>query len=320
MTILGARVERLADGHAGAVLAFELANRAYFARTIPDRGDEYFADFAGRHAALLRYQDEGTDHFHVIVDDAGAVLGRVNIVEIERGRGELGFRIAEPAAGKGLASWAVAEVMRLAAEEYGLTGLTAGTSVDNHGSQAVLRKAGFTETGPAADGIGYEKSLLVFKECQASDLPVLEEWLPRKNHGERFARQDNGTSTFLVAWLGGRPAGTGEVMWGGPKEDEVRAAFPGCPEINGLQVWPGRLQSRGIGRAMITEMERLARERGVQRIGLGVDDTNGRARALYEALGYAGTGFGYLDHYEYTDRAGTRHAVADPCAYLVKPL
>jgi len=35
-------LELLNAGHAPAVLAFELGNRAYFAASISDRGDEFF--------------------------------------------------------------------------------------------------------------------------------------------------------------------------------------------------------------------------------------------------------------------------------------
>jgi [ribosomal protein S5]-alanine N-acetyltransferase len=38
-------LKRLNADHAPAVLAFELANRAYFAASITDRGDEFFDQF-----------------------------------------------------------------------------------------------------------------------------------------------------------------------------------------------------------------------------------------------------------------------------------
>jgi len=44
-------LKRLHAGHAPAVLAFELANRAYFAASISDRGDDYFAQFTDRNNA-----------------------------------------------------------------------------------------------------------------------------------------------------------------------------------------------------------------------------------------------------------------------------
>ena len=45
--------------HAQAVLAFELANREFFARTITDRGDAYFEDFTERHNALVAENEVG---------------------------------------------------------------------------------------------------------------------------------------------------------------------------------------------------------------------------------------------------------------------
>ncbi|SOB82256.1 ribosomal-protein-alanine N-acetyltransferase [Streptomyces sp. 1331.2] len=136
-------LELLRPDHAEAVLAFERANRAYFARSIPDRGDAYFAEFAARHAALLAEQAEGVCRFHVIRGADGGVVGRVNLIDLVDGSAELGYRIAESAAGRGLARAAVAEVCRLAAAAYGLTALTAATTVDNAASRAVLAHNGF---------------------------------------------------------------------------------------------------------------------------------------------------------------------------------
>jgi len=46
-------LQPLGADHAQAVLAFELANRAFFAASISDRGDEFFEQFTARHSALL---------------------------------------------------------------------------------------------------------------------------------------------------------------------------------------------------------------------------------------------------------------------------
>ncbi|MEV1331760.1 hypothetical protein AB0J20_19555 [Micromonospora costi] len=67
------------------MLDFERQNRAFFARSVPDRGDDYFAGFAARHAELLANQAAGLDHFHVLVDEDGAVLGRFNLVDVHDG-------------------------------------------------------------------------------------------------------------------------------------------------------------------------------------------------------------------------------------------
>ena len=140
-------LERLRLDHAPAIREFELVNRAYFAASIPDRGDDYFAHFDARHRELLAEQAAGLHAFHLVVGGGGEVLGRVNLVDLADGSAELGYRIAEHAAGRGLATAAVREVCVLAAAEYGLTTLRAVTTLDNSGSRAVLTRTGFVPTG-----------------------------------------------------------------------------------------------------------------------------------------------------------------------------
>lgn len=152
-------LESLTAAHADAVLAFERENREYFAAWIEDRGDDYFTSFADRHQALLAEQEAGTCRFHVVVDAAGAVVGRVNLMDLENGSAELGYRIAEKATGQRLASAAVRAVAELAASEYGLTILRAGTSDRNLASQAVLTRAGFSRVADPAARLGFELKL-----------------------------------------------------------------------------------------------------------------------------------------------------------------
>lgn len=150
--------------HAAALLSFEQDNRAYFAAWIPDRGDDFFTHYDEEHARLLARQAAGTDYFHVLVGDGGEVLGRVNLVEIADGCAELGFRIAEKVAGRGLATAAVHQVCALARTEYGLVRLRARATRNNRGSQAVLARTGFVETGEillnGRPGIAYSRRLI----------------------------------------------------------------------------------------------------------------------------------------------------------------
>ena len=67
--------ELLRLDHAPALLAFERENRAYFAASMPDRGDEFFAEFDTRYAQLLEWQAAGTDYFHLLVDGAARWWG-----------------------------------------------------------------------------------------------------------------------------------------------------------------------------------------------------------------------------------------------------
>ena len=162
------QLQRLQAGHAPAVLAFELANRSYFAASISDRGDEYFDQFDKQHSALLAEQEAGAGAYYVLVAEDGSVLGRFNLYRFEDGTAELGYRVAQHAAGRGLATATVRELCRLAAARHGLHTLRAATSRENTASQKVLTKAGFVPAGPAdpADiggkqGTWYQRDLAV---------------------------------------------------------------------------------------------------------------------------------------------------------------
>jgi len=144
-----AELEQLRDDHGPAVLNFELANRAYFAAFINDRGDDYFDQFTSRHGAMLAEQGAGVGAFYVLVDEDGAVLGRFNLFELKDGHADLGYRVAERVAGRGVATAAVRDLCRLAATRHGVHTLRAAVSQGNVASQKVLAKAGFTPVGPA---------------------------------------------------------------------------------------------------------------------------------------------------------------------------
>jgi ribosomal-protein-alanine N-acetyltransferase len=133
--------------HAPALLAFERENRVYFAASVPDRGDEFFAQFDTRLAQLLEWQAAGTDYFHLLVAEGGEVVGRVNLTEVGDGSAELGYRIAQKVAGRGLATAAVRMVREVAATEYGLSRLRARVRLDNVASRKVLEHNGFVAVG-----------------------------------------------------------------------------------------------------------------------------------------------------------------------------
>jgi ribosomal-protein-alanine N-acetyltransferase len=161
-------LQRLRADHGPAILAFEIANRAWFAASITDRGDDFFEHFTERLDVLVAEQEAGTGAFHVLLADDGSVMGRFNLNVVDGGAAELGYRVAEHVAGRGVATAAVRELCRLAAERYGVRIVKAATSCANVASQKVLLKAGFVPVGPAdpADiggkpGTWYERDLAV---------------------------------------------------------------------------------------------------------------------------------------------------------------
>jgi [ribosomal protein S5]-alanine N-acetyltransferase len=145
-------LQRLRADHTPALLAFELANRAYFAASVSDRGDEFFERFTDGISAMLAEQEAGVGAYYVLVGDDGSALGRFNLYRISDGIAELGYRIAEHVAGRGVATANVREMCGLAAQEHGLRTLVAETSHENVASQKVLENAGFVPVGPASPG------------------------------------------------------------------------------------------------------------------------------------------------------------------------
>ena len=147
-----AELQLLRADHAPVVLAFELANRAYFVTLISDRGDEYYEHFTERHNASLAEQEAGNCAFYVLVEEDGSVAGRFNLYDVEDGTAVLGYRVAQRVAGRGVATAAVRELCQLAASQHGLRILKAATTHNNVASQKVLVKAGFVPVGPADIG------------------------------------------------------------------------------------------------------------------------------------------------------------------------
>jgi RimJ/RimL family protein N-acetyltransferase len=163
-------LQQLHAGHAPAILAFELVNRAYFAEFISDRGDEFFDQFADQHNAMLAEQNAGVGAYYVLVAEDGSILGRFNLFNLKDGSAELGYRVAGHVAGRGVATATVREMCRLAALRHGLRMLRAATTHENVASQKVLTKAGFVAVGPADPAkIGGKAGILYQRDLGVGD-------------------------------------------------------------------------------------------------------------------------------------------------------
>jgi ribosomal-protein-alanine N-acetyltransferase len=146
---------RLVEPGDAVVLADLVArNREFLAPWEPVRPEAYFtlegqADVVTE--ALERYAD-GTQVPRVILDETGAVVGRINLNNIVRGvflSASVGYWLAEEAGGRGLATAAVAEMVTVGFSVEHLHRLEAGTVPENVRSQAVLTRNGFEQFGYA---------------------------------------------------------------------------------------------------------------------------------------------------------------------------
>lgn len=158
------RLELLTTDHARPLERFERANRTFFAARVGDRGDEYFERFDDLLASRALENREGTSLYFVIVDAEGEVLGRVNISDVDRpDLTELGFRVAEDAQGRGLATTGVLKALEVAAAR-GATTVKARVSMANVGSRRVLERCGFAQTGPTEAPSGWSQTFIGYSK------------------------------------------------------------------------------------------------------------------------------------------------------------
>ena len=136
--------------HGAAVLRFEQDNRTYFGSFVSDRGDEYFDHFQRYLDDALTEQAAVLSAFYVLLDEGASVIGRFNLFDLHDGTGRLGYRVAEAASGRGVATATVKEMCALAADVFGLRVLEAAVSGANVASRKVLLRNRFVPTRPAA--------------------------------------------------------------------------------------------------------------------------------------------------------------------------
>jgi len=148
-------VTRLITMQDAAVLAELLcANRAFLAPWEPVRGKDYFTIDGQRaviHDVLARH-DQGSVLPHVITDDSGRLVGRITLNGIVRGPFQscsMGYWVSAADNGRGFATAAVREIIRVAFTELGLHRIQAETMLHNVRSQRVLERNSFARIGMA---------------------------------------------------------------------------------------------------------------------------------------------------------------------------
>jgi GNAT superfamily N-acetyltransferase len=159
------------------------------------------------------------------------------------------------------------------------------------------------------------------RACTDDDLEALLSRWPTsvRVHEAHFAQQLAGRTTYLVAWRGGDPLGSGVVQWGGCIGPNAQKAFPDAIEINHLHV-RGEFRGQGVGTGLINAAEELVRQGGGHQSGLSVADDNTDAERLHLRLGYRPTGVFDVCEYDWiTDEGVTQHEI-ERSQLLVKGL
>jgi [ribosomal protein S5]-alanine N-acetyltransferase len=141
------RLEPIALAHAAAVQALASDARIADTSNVPH---PYPADGAVtwiRYTMALRDQEREVNF--AMIDATGILVGVCGVLNIERSpkRGELGYWVGVPYWGRGYASAAARELVRLVFEEHGIQSLYSSCLVRNPASRRVLEKAGFRHVG-----------------------------------------------------------------------------------------------------------------------------------------------------------------------------
>ncbi|MHB8644886.1 MAG: GNAT family N-acetyltransferase [Thermomicrobiales bacterium] len=128
------------------------------------------------------------------------------------------------------------------------------------------------------------------RSADEAALPILaRHFLPSDralDHARRFALQQQGDGTYLIAWRGAEPVGHCMLRWHGPAADPTGHYPRDTPYLEAALTKPAD-HGKGVGTRLILEAERIARARECKQIGLTVSSAeNPRARRLYERLGY----------------------------------
>jgi GNAT superfamily N-acetyltransferase len=139
-----------------------------------------------------------------------------------------------------------------------------------------------------------------------------------RHHLERWELQQRSEGSYLLAWSNQDVVGRCTVYFTS-KYESVRGELGMFPEVNALEA---RIQSVGIGSALLAAAEDVALGDGRTRIGLACEEENTAALRLYKRLGYERwPGRAVIDLWEERDEAGNlRKQHADECLYLTKEL
>jgi ribosomal-protein-alanine N-acetyltransferase len=141
-------IRPLVPAGAEELAAIYRTNRDFLRPFEPTRREEFFT------ADVQRQRIEGAagDRSRWAIEADGRIAGVISLGDVLRESLQLanvGYFVAQEFNGRGLATRALADVVRFAFGDAGLHRLEAGTLPDNHASQRVLEKNGFVQYGLA---------------------------------------------------------------------------------------------------------------------------------------------------------------------------
>ncbi|WP_448568961.1 GNAT family N-acetyltransferase [Thalassotalea ganghwensis] len=132
--------ESLGQHHAPALLTFELKNKAYFEAFIAAREQGFYTTH-GISQHIDQLANTNNQRAFILLSQ-GEIIARANLKEIVNSQAEIGYRVAQQASGKGIATLCVNHLIN-EASTLSIALLNAFVMDNNKASEHVLKKNNF---------------------------------------------------------------------------------------------------------------------------------------------------------------------------------
>ncbi len=169
-----------------------------------------------------------------------------------------------------------------------------------------------------------EKEPITITRASAGDFDEMNTVFPQSEQGLtefQNATQGDGHAEYLLARKGNSIVGKLYLNFSGVTYSAIKAKISDCPDLENIEVLPS-LRGQGVGTKLIIQAEKICKEKGFTKIGLGVAIDNPDTKNLYEKLGYRDSGFGEFE-ISFAWRSKTdapEEVIHEKISYLIKAL
>ena len=169
-----------------------------------------------------------------------------------------------------------------------------------------------------------EKEGIQIKPAEKKDLPILNKqlgaWELPWLHREKFKEQEEGDSLWLIVWKAKEPIAHAQVRFNVSKIKKVRDILKNCAHLESLYV-KDNFREKGVATKIINFAEKLAKEKGLNKMGLSVEKNNKFLLSLYMKKGYRDWKKGIVtETWKELDSDGKIKNIIQKSHYLVKKL
>lgn len=165
----------LTPDHIRPLLDFEVRNKAWFESKISARPDTFYSkEGVQAHVEqLIQQMNEGKVYAALVMEN-DKIIARANLKDIRNNTGYVGYRVGEHFGGRGVASFCMANLIKVAREELNLKALYGQVLSNNPASLRVLTKHNFEVLKELENYITLNGELLNCTELVLNDFALTQ--------------------------------------------------------------------------------------------------------------------------------------------------